>query len=236
MPRLLTNVVIVLLALGAAGSAVAEPGRDMLGKARTQSDMRAVKGLIERLEAGQPAAITAKPAEPAAIATPEAELAEQMAKELAEEPPKAEYSPQANVMSFSAARGGQPTSPAESPSALETAPAVVAAPAPAQAPPVAPGIHLSPALPVAAAPPAAIAPAPTAPPVLPAITLPELPPLPPRLPAVASQPAEPPIAAPARRPVPSANHRRNACNEILQRATLGELTEEDRAILRTQCR
>lgn len=38
-------------------------------------------------------------------------------------------------------------------------------------------------------------------------------------------------------PSPATSSRRRAnCTEILQRATIGELSEEDRAILRTQCR
>jgi hypothetical protein len=74
----------------------------------------------------------------------------------------------------------------------------------------------------------------------------------PLAPIVGADPRRPPPPTGARReaksdqgkidnqrqpPAQPANARRRAnCTEILQRATIGELSEEDRAILRTQCR
>lgn len=103
--------------------------------------------------------------------------------------------------------------------------------------------------------PAEAAPAEPATPVLPVATpLPQLPsiappdrlPAPPRLaaplPTVREAPppqpvtvTPPPSPAVKRPPNPAAN-KRTLCTEILQRGALGELSEEDRDILRTHCR
>lgn len=172
----------------------------------------------------------------------------------------------ANSFSFPKSMGGQPIGraaeePATPPAAMASEPppappssaaaapvapapatpppAVAAAPAVAPAlPPVAPGVHLS-----MGARPAALAPEPPAraEKAPPHARIPEIAPLivpatPKAREAYLPGPGDARPVTGAKKTPPAAAARRGLCTEILQRATLGELTEEDRAILRTQCR
>ena len=204
---------IALLALLPTAVAAGEPARDMLGQARSQTDLGALRGLLDRLEGGKH-----QNGRPAEQALPEAQRAEELARDLAAEPrlrpgharpdPAASdtasltmpehASPAASTVTLESpmAKGGQSIAPPQALPQREPAPQIE--PPMAQAslvavpPPVAPGIHLSP--------PSLIEP------VVPTAPLPELPPLP-RTALTATPPAEiVPLAPP-----PGARRRQPSC-------------------------
>jgi hypothetical protein len=242
---------VLLLGALSAGIAAAQdrqPARDVLGKARTQTD-RSLEALLQKLESGRPAPPS------------EAAKAEAIARELEQEqrvsrptPPEAiphQTAPAAPLTNHRAALTPPATAPAAEPTPAEPAPPTSpsrppesfsvpggagqpvrrpAAPAAAAHQPVAPGIHFTPGRPAAVPPeppPAITAPPPAAPAPRRASTGPTV-----SEPAVTAKPA---TDAVRRQPPPPAS-RRGLCTDILQRAALGDLTEEDRSILRTQCR
>ena len=258
-PAILATLMLLgVLAAGPADAADPTPAKSILGKAQSSAERENLESLLGRLEAGQ------RPARPRNV--DEAAKAEELARQLAREPrsaqgasnrhetvsipPAADAAPKGpgtvttNSFTFPKALGGQPIgrAPAEPRSPeVNPAPVVAASPPPTPTlPPVAPGIHLSPgAIPAShpiEKPPVRSEPA------APRARVPELPPLPPPAPA-AREASLPAVDAPTSRPAahgkktpPPVAARRALCTDILQRATLGELTEEDRAILRTQCR
>jgi hypothetical protein len=258
---LATLIILGAMAAVPAGAADPLPAKGLLGKAQSLAERDSLEALMKKLEAARrqssPRPATLDEAAKAEELARELQL--ERSKPAGTPGVREAASPSNPAVSFAFPKstGGQPVgrtlppepepepapAPAEpapvhqAPTALPPMPPTPTPPVQPEIsplrpvetalPPVAPGIHLSPASrPVAAAP--TIEPDPPAP--QPRSPIPELP----RLAAPVSD--KDPAPAASKRGHPATASRRGMCTDILQRATLGELTEEDRAILRTQCR